>query len=630
MFDPNNPYQNVFMGQPYVRGVSIHMPQPMPGNVTEQNLYPFQNMAGTPQPLGYAEGGMVKKGKKEKNSPYPAIAEMLRAKGKGEDTILAHINPLEAMMLKEMGGSGTINPATGLPQFGFLKKPFRSIARVFAPKDEGPRDYFAPQSFAEPIKQQVFAPQAPIAPRKPANEELLEQLRNQIFADQSRLNSSNYAAYPGEQVAPMSALTTRAQDLKNQWAARPSPYSNKIQTVLNRENAGFTPEQHQSMLEMLRRGTTSQDFALNRMNKQFGNNYGYETDRQSRLTGKIGKDIDRQLINSGANLNNLSNELGVLEGRRNANIANSFQNAGYAKEGRRNALTNQLEEFGNQERNFRNLQNQASRDAFNEESQAPQRRINYANQALQNIAPHVSGPMEDMHPDRAAANNAQLQRIMNFYNTPYKQYPGQRVVGIDPQTQAGYNQTLAFDPKYRDSFYNERKGLERGFLNNPNLATQTYNNIPANLEPLMGNLDFATQQQLKQEAREISGRHRMRGTYGSGVHKAETEKAMRNLLRMTQGQRENSLMGVARNQATLAGETEQNNIRRYNQMVGAGAKEFGDKLGIQRNMVNSGNRQWSQNQELENAKLQNWYDQLNHELPVPDSNPLVRKYTMGI
>jgi hypothetical protein len=34
--------------------------------------------------------------------------------------MVAHINPQEAQMLKDMGGSGTINPTTGLPEFGVL------------------------------------------------------------------------------------------------------------------------------------------------------------------------------------------------------------------------------------------------------------------------------------------------------------------------------------------------------------------------------------------------------------------------------------------------------------------------------------------------------------------------------
>jgi hypothetical protein len=42
---------------------------------------------------------------------------MIRRFGRGDDKILAHITPNEAAMLKEAGGSGTVNPMTGLPEF---------------------------------------------------------------------------------------------------------------------------------------------------------------------------------------------------------------------------------------------------------------------------------------------------------------------------------------------------------------------------------------------------------------------------------------------------------------------------------------------------------------------------------
>lgn len=50
------------------------------------------------------------------NSPAE-LAEMIRQFGRGRDKVLAHITPEEAMKLKEMGGAGTINPVTGLPEF---------------------------------------------------------------------------------------------------------------------------------------------------------------------------------------------------------------------------------------------------------------------------------------------------------------------------------------------------------------------------------------------------------------------------------------------------------------------------------------------------------------------------------
>lgn len=48
---------------------------------------------------------------------FSVLAEMIRQQGRGRDKILAHITPDEARLLKERGGSGTINPTTGLPEF---------------------------------------------------------------------------------------------------------------------------------------------------------------------------------------------------------------------------------------------------------------------------------------------------------------------------------------------------------------------------------------------------------------------------------------------------------------------------------------------------------------------------------
>jgi hypothetical protein len=64
------------------------------------------------------------------------IAKAIASYGRNGDTMLAHITPAEARMLRRRGGSGTINPDTGLPEF-FLKKlwravtaPLRSVAKA--------------------------------------------------------------------------------------------------------------------------------------------------------------------------------------------------------------------------------------------------------------------------------------------------------------------------------------------------------------------------------------------------------------------------------------------------------------------------------------------------------------------
>ena len=56
----------------------------------------------------------------------------LASLGRHGDTMLAHINPREAAMLKRMGGSGTINPRTGLPEYKFSFKKLLAVALPIA------------------------------------------------------------------------------------------------------------------------------------------------------------------------------------------------------------------------------------------------------------------------------------------------------------------------------------------------------------------------------------------------------------------------------------------------------------------------------------------------------------------
>jgi hypothetical protein len=109
-------YDNPYLGGE--ENMPQNMYQPMPQNYMGQGY----NMPA------YAKGGAVKVAKKKPD--IRSMAEKIRQKGKGEDTILAHINPLEAKMLKSIGGSGTINPDTGLPQFGLLNNPKKWMKSV--------------------------------------------------------------------------------------------------------------------------------------------------------------------------------------------------------------------------------------------------------------------------------------------------------------------------------------------------------------------------------------------------------------------------------------------------------------------------------------------------------------------
>jgi hypothetical protein len=78
-------------------------------------LYGLQDRMGE---RGYARGGLA------------VAARRLEAAGRGGDTQLAHINRREAEMLRRAGGSGTINPETGLPEY---KIKWKSILGAILP-----------------------------------------------------------------------------------------------------------------------------------------------------------------------------------------------------------------------------------------------------------------------------------------------------------------------------------------------------------------------------------------------------------------------------------------------------------------------------------------------------------------
>lgn len=109
------------------------------------------------------------------------LAEMLRQMGRGRDTILAHITPEEAQMLMDMGGSGDINPNTGLPEFQedygqllasefnefdpYMGQPVTSASGGISPEAEA---YYTSQRDAAPIDMTGFRQPSQPSPFEPA------------------------------------------------------------------------------------------------------------------------------------------------------------------------------------------------------------------------------------------------------------------------------------------------------------------------------------------------------------------------------------------------------------------------------------------------------------------------------
>ena len=79
-------------------------------------------------PQGMAGGGIAD------------MAQQLQGQGRHGDSVLAHINPEEAQLLQQRGGMGSINPYTGLPEFGFFSKVWSSVKDVVRPITDVAKD----------------------------------------------------------------------------------------------------------------------------------------------------------------------------------------------------------------------------------------------------------------------------------------------------------------------------------------------------------------------------------------------------------------------------------------------------------------------------------------------------------
>ena len=78
------------------------------------------------------------------------MASLLQQYGRNGDTILAHINPREAMLLDRVSGGGSMNPMTGMPEF------FPADDDQEGPSEEGDDDTFSDQDeVGEPGEQQT-------------------------------------------------------------------------------------------------------------------------------------------------------------------------------------------------------------------------------------------------------------------------------------------------------------------------------------------------------------------------------------------------------------------------------------------------------------------------------------------
>ena len=144
--------------------------------------------------------------------PLKALAKVLAGKGRRGDTMLAHITPKEAKKLKKMGGSGTTNPETGLPEFfpddGYTVD-FSQAEPVVTETPSPPTADFG-GDFRNQASYDYVAPTSEVISASPVS--TTPSLTDQILSNYRMYNAQNYAGSTNFGLDPtsqqFSAVTT--------------------------------------------------------------------------------------------------------------------------------------------------------------------------------------------------------------------------------------------------------------------------------------------------------------------------------------------------------------------------------------------------------------------------------------
>lgn len=425
----------------------------------------------------------------------------------------------------------------------------------------------------------------------------LEKGYSRLAQDRARLSGLNYPAYQGKTLSPMSDLTQRARGLQEYYGSKPTPYSDKISSVLSRPT-GLSENSAAGLLE--RTGGRQRDYGsslLGHLQKEFRSSYD---DRVNRFQRKSGQDINRGLGEFRGKLGDISTLSSNLDQSSNQATAKALQGLSGQKQARRNLLIDNLDQFGRQKHALANLGMQADKAAFDQEARAPHEKADRLEEVLNRGSNAVRG---DIHPDLEGSMANQINQAMTAYNAPNQKYTGEMIAGSNPELEVSQELMGGLSPKFRDTFYPERKELT-GRLSNADTSVSglALDKVPDAIRGQIDQLEYAGKKRLKSDLGTLSNKYTRLGQYGSPQHMKMAEERARELNQATLEQRNKLTEGGLKNQLQMQHQSNIGDIKQLGMLGDLGQQEFGDSIKNIRDLNRLGSTKW-QNKQAENEEL---------------------------
>lgn len=395
--------------------------------------------------------------------------------------------------------------------------------------------------------------------------ELRDKAKQILLRDSSKLAGTNYSPYPGQTIAPMSALTQRAQSLEQRRLAKGMPYQQGLSNIANAQAQGITPDNINTIVGNVggSQANFDRNIALNKLTRQ----YGPRLDPYlPRLENKLQQDATTKLGELGSDIENLNAPIRKLEGKKNRAAFTALSQSARAKESRERGLINDLYGYGEQKHGIVNKGLTAEKARFEAERNDPYARLQNLQQALGNLSGGEGGDLAG-HPDLDKLNAQQLTKALQAYgidtgkpseqwetanrvNTPV--YPGQLVAPVNQTLDRSYKLAEELSPFYKERNYLDRKLTRKDVQNTPGSINRAVEGLPEQLNPKFEALDREAKRKLKADINALNAKYIKQGAYGSQAHLQAVTNRTRELSEATLDSRnkatkENLLKGVTSN-----------------------------------------------------------------------------------
>jgi hypothetical protein len=466
----------------------------------------------------------------------------------------------------------------------------------------------------------------------PINQLSFGELKNRaqqiLLRDSAKLAGTNYSAYPGKTLAPMSALTQRAQSLEQRRLAKGMPYQGGLNSLANAQAQGITPDNINNILGNVESSQSNfnQNILLNKLNKQYGQRLNPYLPK---LENKLQQDIGTKLSELGSDIETLNAPIRKLEGKKNRAAFTALNQLSRSKEARERSLINDLYGYGEQKQGIINKGLTADKARFEAERNDPYARLQNLQQALSNLGGGESGDLAG-HPDLDNLNAQQLTKALQAYgidtgkpsdqwenaartNTPV--YQGKLIEPINQKMDTSYKLAEELSPFYKDENYLNRKLTRKDVINTPNSINRAVEGLPEQLNPKFAALDTEAKRKLKADINALNAKYIKQGTYGSQSHLQAVANRTRELSEATLGARskatkEDLLKGVTAIQYGDINKIGQ--LGQYDQLANS---DFGNKLADIKSTNLKGLDKWKNDQENNEQLYRSYQNERSWQQP---------------